>query len=540
MRSPKSAVIWRSLERIPIHLILLIAFLSLVVLVNAEWLAIDHRPPRWDEFENLQLAQIAYQRLINFDWGNLLVSNGTARPNFIPVLSALSFPIVGRNIDTTVFVLSSASLLVTSVCLYDTGRRLLNQSAGLLAVVLYNTMPGILLFSRYYHMDIPLGAFVTATIWLALVYVEEPAWRAWLAPSLGVIVAMGMSAKHLYPIYVALPLAWMLVVLWPRSDWRLLPFLRQHAGVIAALVIGIMLGLGYLLVLNYQGFVDGVLRSFFIDKSPLAAIGYVQPTVLQRLQGIEQFEFGGKRWLSVLLLFGGLCALASSFRRLAFVWLSLLGADGFLIFILGPTDVTYFIATMPVTALLMSTFVILPSRLSDLQTVRVAVVVLAVIVGGISVRTYLKSSLDTASPLAVVLAAPTILLSSKSIDTNPIADSSYWNKTVVLGNVDTLPYPHRWPIEDVLETIQTSAKTLHTDQLLIGLFSNFEWFNGHAFEYWMTRMGMNTRFELSLPLPPPASVSSTQLFSQFDILILKTEEIRTHGLSFRARCSGIF
>jgi hypothetical protein len=156
------------------------------------------------------------------------------------------------------------------------------------------------------------------------------------------------------------------------------------------------------------------------------------------------------------------------------------------------------------------------------------VVSFAVVVGVIAVRDYLKSSLDTNSPLAVAFAAPTILLSGNALDTNPVADSSYWSKTDVRGNIDALAYPNRWPIEDVLKTIQAKAKTLSVDRLSIGLFSNYEWFNGHAFEYWLRRLGMSTQFQMSLPLPPPTNESPAQFLSRFDVLILKTGQILAH------------
>lgn len=528
------AAMKRVISRVPVHLILLLMFLSLVLLVNAEWLAIDHRPPRWDESENLLLTEVAYQRLISFDWANLLVSNGTARPNFVPVLSALTFPLVGRDVDTTIFVLISFSLVVTSVCLYDIGRRLLGRTAALLAVVLYNSLPGVLSFSRFYHMDIPLAAFVTLTVWLVVVYLEEPGWRRRIAPWFALAVAMGMSAKHLYPIYVALPLAWMLIVLLRESEWRLFAFLRRQMVLIAALLVGVSLGFVYLLVLNYQGFVDGVLRSFFVDKSALAAIGYVPPSVKQRLLDVEAFEFGGSRWFSALIVLGGLCALAFSFRRLAVVWFSLAGAYGFLLFILGPVDPTYFIAAMPGTALIMSAFASLPRRLDASPIAHGVVLSLAVIVGFVSVRHYLNSSLNTSSPLAVAAAAPSILAAGKSNDTNPVAAVNYWDRETgaaaaaspapnrwAVGDPLTLPFPNRWPIEDVLRTIQTGTQGFSFDRYSIALFSNYEWFNGHAFSYWLRRLGMSS-FQMSLPIPPPANESPTTFLSQFDLLIFKS------------------
>src|SRR5438034_29330 len=109
----------RNVYRPSLQAVLLLVSVSFVLLINAIWLAMNQRPPRWDESENLILAEIAYQRLIALDWAHLFSSDGTARPNFIPLLTALSYFVVGRDYDLTVFLQNSLSLVITSLCLYD-------------------------------------------------------------------------------------------------------------------------------------------------------------------------------------------------------------------------------------------------------------------------------------------------------------------------------------------------------------------------------------------------------------------------------------
>src|SRR4029078_1347075 len=110
---------------------LFVIFLGFILLANAVWLSVDHRPPVWDFAENVLLAEIAYERFVTFDWGSLLSSDYGVRPNFVPFLSALTFPIVGRDDKTTIFIQNAVSLAITSVCIYGIGRRLLDRPAAL-------------------------------------------------------------------------------------------------------------------------------------------------------------------------------------------------------------------------------------------------------------------------------------------------------------------------------------------------------------------------------------------------------------------------
>ncbi len=523
-----------SSPRVPlsVHGALLTLFLGFVLLVNAEWLAIDHRPPRWDELANLLLAEIAYHRIITFDWMHLFSSSEYgARPNFVPLLSAVTFLFAGRDYDIAVFLQSSISLIVTSVCLYAIGTRVLDRTAALTAVVIYNTLPAVALWSRYYTLDLPLTAFVTATILLVLVYAEAEADRRnRLAAALGAIVTFGMWAKHLYPIYVFLPIAGLLFFLLSDCNWTVTRFLREHRSLLIMLPIAIACGLAYHVVFNFDSFYDGLLRSFLIGGNVLTQGGYTAPTIRERAAGFFSFILAGSPSALFVIAVGAVAALLRRSKYLMFVWLWLAGALGFFFFILGPTAAYYFHATIPAMALIAAAWAA-GSRARH-PTVRMGVVIaqtaaaalLAIFLTG----NYLNSSLGTFSPLAVARHAPSLFSSKAPVEINPVATSEYWRTEYVDGNIATLPYPHVWPVDPALNALRIAIeKQLPGRKFTIGLGTNYEWFNGDAFNYRRKHLGMYETFSLAVPIPPTAS-SPEALLNDFDFLILKTGAILKH------------
>jgi 4-amino-4-deoxy-L-arabinose transferase-like glycosyltransferase len=517
-----------SIERAPVwrlpapHAVILVTFLGFILTVNALWLAIDHRPPRWDESANLLLAETAYSRLVNFEWGQLLIGNGTARPNFIPLLSALTFPLVGRDYDVTVFLQTSVSLLVISASLYGIGTRLFGRSAALLAVVIYNTFPSVAIWSRYYTLDLPMTAAVTATIWIALVYAQDQASRRWVPFMLAPTVAIGMCAKHLYPVFTGLPLAWLLAIGLAEAGWRAMPFVRRHAPLLAAIAVGIGFGLIYHVGFNFDGFYDGVIRSFLAEKT----YGWALPTLRDRIDGFYAYQLGEARGVVALIGLGTIAAAILRPSYLAFVWLWIAGSFAFLLFVLGPTMPYYYHPAMPAVALLAAAWASKIRRRSDslLNGLRAVQLAAAITVGIIATASYLQMSLGTVSPVAVLSQAPKILTDPSSVQSNPLADKPYWKVTYVDGNYSTLPYPHDWPVDKVLEAVREIGEAERGDQKrVLGLGTNYEWFNGDLFNYRLKHHGIDRLFVLRIPIPVP--VSQKEFLSEYHVLVLKSGEI---------------
>jgi hypothetical protein len=236
-------------------------------------------------------------------------------------------------------------------------------------------------------------------------YLEKPQWRGKLAFLFGVVVAMGMCAKHLYPIYVVLPLAWLLVLMLRESDWQPRKFLWAQAVLLLALIAGVGLGLAYIVVLNYDGFVDGIMRSFFIQKSALASINYVPPTVSERIWSFQDYQLESSKPYLVLLLLGGLAGCFFWSARLTFVWLWLAGSFGVLLFILAPTQPYYFHAAMPAVALIMSAAVSVPPRFRSNRPVRLLMMGIATAIGLSSVHSHLQKSLAASSLIRLLATA---------------------------------------------------------------------------------------------------------------------------------------
>lgn len=510
-----------------LHSWILVVFLCFIFVVNALWLAIDHRPPRWDESANLFLAEEAYQRLIDFDWSKLLLTNGTARPNFIPLLSAFTFPLVGRDYATTVFIQSSVSLLIVSLCLYGIGTRMLGRTAGLLAVALYNTLPGVALWSRYYTSDLPLTATTTSTIWLAILYLAEPTWRTRTSTLLGVSIGVGMCVKHFFPVFVALPLIYLLYVLLKGSNWRLQTFLRTNFSLIFSLGGGIAFGLIYHLVINFQGFYDGILRAFFSD-SVYGSLGYVAPRWEQVLQGVFAFQFGNSFLLLSTVVLGSFFILVLRPPAHFFIWYWLGGTFVFFVFVLGFTMPYYFHAVTPALALLASGWAMRGPRHVDpvFRRIRQLQAVVCIVVGVIALRSYLHQSLGTSSPLKVLAVTADIFRSGKRPNINPLVDEPYWTATYVDGNTAFLPYPHDWPVDDVLKTVREAIPSRgFTKPFVIGLGTDYEWFNTGLFNYRIKHFAMDDGFQLVPAVPVPAREMPEKFFSRFQILIVKSGDV---------------
>ena len=444
-------------------------------------------------------------------------------------MSALTFFFAGRDYDVAVFLQSSISLVVTSICLYSIGTRLLDRTAALVAVVIYNTVPAVALWSRYYTLDLPLTAFVTATVWLIVVYAQAGADRRHrLAAALGVMITFGMWAKHAYPVYVFLPIAGLLFFLFSESRWLVTRFLREQGLLLITLTLAIGFGLSYHVVFNFKSFYDGVLRSFLIGGNALTQSGYTPPTLRERAVGFYNFILSGSSAALIVIAVGAVAALLRRSRHLIFVWLWLAGSLGFFFFILGPTLPYYFHAVIPAIALIAAAWV--TSSRARHPTIRRGVLVLqtgaAVFLAAFLIGHYLNISLGTFSPLAVARHAPALFGTRAPIETNPLSSREYWRATYVNGNIDTLPYPHIWPIDPILNTLRTAVETRLSDhKYTIGLGTNYEWLNGYAFNYRMKHLGIYDNFSLSVPIPPPPASSAETLMNDYDFLVHKTGPI---------------
>jgi 4-amino-4-deoxy-L-arabinose transferase-like glycosyltransferase len=339
-----------------------------ILSVNAVWLAIDHRPPRWDESANLRFAERAHQLVGAGHPLQALDTEGQPRPNFTPFLSGLSFYLVGHDTQRAIWLLNGAALAGITLAMFGLGLIYFNGWVALLAVVLFNTLPGVALWSRYYNLDLPLCAFVSLTVYLAAWMAHRRRFTGCAPWLLGGLVAMGVGSKHLFAPFVTLPLLWWLAALGRHHQWRARALLASW-GAYLPLLLGIAWGGYYHLVLNWAAFKDGVLRSFATERSVLNQAGYTPPTLADKLSSLHHFMFDASPLYSWLLGAGLLAAVLWNRRGLPLLLLWTAGVWGLLLFGVRVTMAYYFYAGLPPLALLAAAWLLPASgRTPDRKT----------------------------------------------------------------------------------------------------------------------------------------------------------------------------
>ena len=155
----------------------------------------------WDESGYLQFA------LSNFDalhheglWGfaKLVGNRGTFGP-LLPAVTALSYPIVGRGIFSSLFILPLffAGLVCAAFAL---ARQLVSDSWAALAALTVATIPAVTDYTRLFHFALPATACMTAALW-ALLRSEGLQRRRWVVAA-GLFVALTLLSRTMTVAYI--------------------------------------------------------------------------------------------------------------------------------------------------------------------------------------------------------------------------------------------------------------------------------------------------------------------------------------------------
>jgi Dolichyl-phosphate-mannose-protein mannosyltransferase len=202
-----------------------LAWLALA-LVAAVWLAVDRRPPEWDQANHLERVVLCTHDLRAGDWPAIF-----ARSSFYPPLVTCTAGAVGlvlpAEVAAGVTLLGFLGLGMAAV--YLLGRMLAGGRAGVAAALLFGAAPFVVFSTLHFQLDLPLAAMVMLTLVLLLVSADFR--RLGVAVLLGVVWGLGMLTKPTFALYVGPPAVLLLL----RGGRRALPGAALATLIAAAL-----------------------------------------------------------------------------------------------------------------------------------------------------------------------------------------------------------------------------------------------------------------------------------------------------------------
>ncbi|MBW2307158.1 MAG: glycosyltransferase family 39 protein [Deltaproteobacteria bacterium] len=514
------------MKKISLQTWLLIIWLGFVLFVNFLWMKIDHRPPRWDESTNLQMSERAHQLVKKFKIIEALHTQGITRPTFVPFLTGLSYFVVGHSTKRAVFLLNSVSFLIIFISIYALGTILYGKTSGLLGCILFTCYSNIILWSRYYTLDIPLTAITSLTILLCvLTYKNEFRSVKW-SMLLGFTVAVGMCVKHLYAGFVFFPMAYLCFSSLRDKDQSLAIIIRRRKHFFLFLALGLLAGLMYH-VLNYQTLLELYRRATAPLSTSLAGIGYIPPSVYEILSGFIYHELGGP-FFTIIFLLGFAFSLLKISKSHLFLYLWLLGSFLLLLYVIKVTMPYYFHPVLPVFALLSSAWASWnpPTRMKTRHLIQTLKLTAVIGVCVYAIGLYLEKSLGTRNMLKIIMRSPTVLSSTKRINANPFVEKPYWINAYVDGNIATLPYPHYWYVDEMLdEMVRYVDMTQSKRTYRLASLTNYEWMTLSYLSYKIWQRGLNNKLFLSQVLPSSKNITPEKFLEGFDFLITKTGRV---------------
>ncbi len=234
----------------------------------------------------------------------------------IPYLASLLYSILGFNVYS-VRVLPMLGFLLMTVYVFRLGKRELGPIVGLLAAFASSLMPLYHFYGRFLFSDSTMVAASVMTIYHFAEWVDFHRRRDWIITLLAFTLAIALK---LYPLYLLLPLAW---IVFRRYGWA--P--KQYGGLLKLVLLALILPalwFAYALYVKYTSidlfyiFDDRKFETLMMWRSP----GWYN-TMWERLQGI----LAGKVGL-LLLAYGALGTIIR--RRGALLYWYLLAILGYI------------------------------------------------------------------------------------------------------------------------------------------------------------------------------------------------------------------
>ena len=193
--------------------------------VNHDYYRADTQTPTYDEAWYLETSLHLYHRLTHEGLPGFWDAYHRAFGVKAPLLSVLPIPfylLLGPSRESAMLV-NSLFIVLTNLYLFLLVRHLFSPSAGLAAVVFYQTMPLAYGLSRSFMAEYGLATLVIIFLYY-LVATDQPLL-------LGVLLGLGLLMKVLFPAFIAGPL---LLHFYRKRPWRSLPLLVLPALVLAA------------------------------------------------------------------------------------------------------------------------------------------------------------------------------------------------------------------------------------------------------------------------------------------------------------------
>ena len=338
--------------------------------INLIWHKIDHRPARWDESAQLYMSEYSYQKLQKLDiLGAVKIDRiSSTKAGGVPLISAFGYFIFGDSMKSAVFILISFSLVIITLSTYYLGKIVFNSFAGLLASILFITYQGVFLWYKYYLPDLPLAAVVTLTVLLAVLIYKNDFKNNKLSAYLGGTIAIGMCIKHLYVIYVFLPLLFLFILSF---------FSKKNKSFYFLLFSGVILGILYN-VLNFGIIKEQLFRNFQHSSSGVS--WYIRQNPKEYVNTLIDFvSFDVKTRLIFPFIF--LIGLIFSFIKInkakIFIYLWIISSFLSLFYLIYSTMPYYFIPVLPAISLL--TFSWIPLKLKKFNFILTAVKTILII-----------------------------------------------------------------------------------------------------------------------------------------------------------------
>jgi hypothetical protein len=208
-----TAVRWRYADAAVLGAVVL-----LVTTLNQVWVALDRRPPHWDQARHL-LFSLQYEDA--FGSGLHWLTDYHTYPPLVYWVADLFYAGLGTR-DAWAATLSQAVFLaVLTFSTYGLGRRLWSRTVGMVAALYVVTSPMIVSQFKDFMLDAPLTAMTALALYLLVrtdFFADRPA-----SILLGLAGGLGLMTKWNFGLYLALPVAYAVlraVVRAPASQVR--------------------------------------------------------------------------------------------------------------------------------------------------------------------------------------------------------------------------------------------------------------------------------------------------------------------------------
>ena len=428
------------------------------VAITAVWVILNRSPPQWDD------AWYLTNSLVLFDaidgglpaYARAYLAMLRLKPPLITVLPTPIYFLFGRE-PKLAYLVNIAVMPLLFITLYLIARRVDKRITGLLAVFVAATMPLLYGLSHWFLVDYLLTALVCLTVWLVLMALERPDTSKFFL--LGITFGLGMLLKISYPVYVFLPVLYLLIRLWRTSQLTWMSLLALFAPALA-------LALPWY-AFNYRAAIG---RGFFSGFSPqVQAVSGTGPVF--SIQAISAY-------LLSLVNFGA----SAYYTLLAIVLLPFRPKNGRLILTLW--------------ALPFALFLFAPNK--DLRLVAPILPVLSLFIASALVQ----ATRGKRAVLAMLLAFPLVAFLCNSFGFGQFAVGPVIFAARQLHFASAYKR-QRWPHREILEHIVRSARMVSGVKPLVMLATDTAEFNINNFELAAT--------QYRLPLNIASSAYETDL-----------------------------